>query len=305
MITKEENGYGHVLGGAPITYTMIKDRIPVTSRQYIRYKNALVEHGYIVCEPSGRGLSIKVVKSKKFRRRTPMTDKSHIKTKPMTKKSHVPMTDKSQSDDISVTPDMTKKSHPYNKDDIKEDIKETENIEPEVSEYMKIWKLVYPVFNLPEMAYSSYSGEIIKTITRLGMDKTMAALNIFLKKKTDHPPDGTIKDITDLFKWKKIDRYVAMIKIPDALVDYACFNCGNALRMNIQAFEKSDVARERMRACSVCGSTRQDITADVARIIKEGGDNADIRRWINQQIEINSDPEKINAIIQESMEETE
>lgn len=304
MITHEENGFGDVLGGAPITYTMIKDRIPVTRRQYVRYKNALVEHGYIICEASGRGLSIKVVKSKKYKRRTTVTKKSQDTPKHETDMSHIPVTNKLQVGNEKVTSDETNKSHHYIKDDIKEDIKETGNKEPEVSDYMKIWKIVHPIFNLPTFSYNSYSGEIIKTITRLGLDKTMAALEIFIKKIADHPPDGKIKDITDLFKWKKIDRYVAMIKIPDVLVYYACMICGDALQMSIQVFEKSEDARKKMGSCK-CGSSRQDITADVAQITKEGGDNADIRRWITLKVEENSDPEKIKALINKSMEETE
>jgi len=304
MITKEENGFGHVLGGAPITYTMIKDRIPVTRRQYVRYKNALVEHGYIICKHSGRGLSIKVVKSKKFRKRTPVTKKSQVTPKPMPDTSQVLVTELSQSSDLSVTPDETHLSPPYNNDDIKEDLKETEKVEPVVSDYMKIWKLVFPIFNLPEAAYQGYTGEIIKTISRLGMDKTMAALEIFLKKKSDHPPEGMIKDITDLFKWKKIDRYVTMIKPPKVLVYYACMSCGSTKQMDIVDFEKTKKNREGIAACS-CRETRQDITSDIARIKNDGGDIADIRSWITKQVEDNNTPEKIRARINESLGDRE
>ena len=66
-ITKEKDDKGLVLGGKPITYDEVHDRIGISSRQYNRYLKRL--SGYIETTRTPNGYSIKILKSKKRKRK--------------------------------------------------------------------------------------------------------------------------------------------------------------------------------------------------------------------------------------------
>lgn len=73
-ITKEQDDEGIVLGGKPITYDMINDRLEISKPQYHRYIDSLTLYNYIKTERTRNGLIIKVTKTKKWRDNSKMSN---------------------------------------------------------------------------------------------------------------------------------------------------------------------------------------------------------------------------------------
>ena len=238
-VTEEKNGKGSVLGGIPINYDRVKTRIPISSRQYNRHIDVLRKEGYIETERKTGGLKITVLKSKKF----PPTSKRN--------KSDLPNTaDHGESD----TPNMSGQSAingGYDTPDTADSYRDsTVNINKTLQQ---VWNLLFPIFNIPENSLSSYSKQIVDTIDRLGSELTMKAV-MHLKRSPDfRPPEGMIKSIDDLMKWKKIDRIVAVLpregRLPERL--FYCNTC-------------EGYVRARRKTLVHCGKDAVDVTQMMA-----------------------------------------
>ena len=172
-VTKEENGKGLVLGGAPVSYKTFAKDIPFSKRQYQRYLDKLREARYIHTHDTHHGLIIVIHKSKKFTRGSDKTG-----TGVVTETASPPA-----ESGTEVVPD---KALPLI--DSTEDYEERE-IHPQ--QYMMIWKMIHEPFKLPEQTYGAYKGDIIETNQRMGFGVTKKASEVLLKETDDNPPAGT------------------------------------------------------------------------------------------------------------------
>jgi len=93
------------------------------------------------------------------------------------------------------------------------------------SDYLEIWKKVYPRFGYQEMQFAGYTSFIIQACKRLGTDTVNKCVDRFLKDR-----ESKIKQIRYLFE-EGIDQYlVTDKKIQDQVVvkdkKYNCYECG-------------------------------------------------------------------------------
>lgn len=93
------------------------------------------------------------------------------------------------------------------------------------SDYLSIWKRVYPRFGYTEMQFAGYTSFIIQACKRLGTDTVNKCLDRFLVDK-----DSKIKQLRYLFE-EGIDQYlVTDRKIQEQVVVkekiFNCFECG-------------------------------------------------------------------------------
>lgn len=274
-VTKEENGKGLVLGGAPVSYKTFAKDIPFSKRQYQRYLDKLREARYIHTHDTHHGLIIVIHKSKKFTRGSDKTG-----TGVVTETASPPA-----ESGTGVVPD---KALPLI--DSTEDYEERE-IHPQ--QYMMIWKMIHGAFKLPEQSYGAYKGDIIKTIQRLGFGITKKACEVFLKEVDDHPPEGKIKSLSQFLHWKKIDEYVAMIT-PDKTYRYfACLVCERVIKIE----DREDIEQMLDRPSGKCTGPQGkpekkheaqryvEITATIVDCQHKGMSKSQIRTVIDKHIE--------------------
>lgn len=93
------------------------------------------------------------------------------------------------------------------------------------SDYLEIWKKVYPRFGYQEMQFAGYTSFIIQACKRLGTDTVNKCVDRFLKDR-----ESKIKQIRYLFE-EGIDQYlVTDKKIQEQVVvkdkKYNCYECG-------------------------------------------------------------------------------
>jgi hypothetical protein len=238
-VTEEKNGKGFVLGGSAINYDRVKARLPISSRQYNRHIDVLRKEGYIETGRKTGGLKITVLKSKKF----PPTSKRN--------KSDVPYP---ADQDGSDTPDTAQRSAINGGSDTPNTAApyrdNTENINKTLQQS---WNLLFPIFNIPENSLASYQKQIIDTINRLGSELTLKAITHLKRSPDFRPPEGMIKSIDDLMKWKKIDRIVAALpregQVPELL--FYCNTC-------------EGYVKARRRTLVHCGKDAVDVTTMMA-----------------------------------------
>jgi len=272
-VTKEENGKGYVLGGKPISFNEWEKLIPISPRQYNRYMKLLVDEKYIETVSTGNGLRITILKSKKFHKKG--QDKNGG-----SEGSDTP--NLSPGSAINGGSDMPNMAVPSI--DLTGDLKRAGKTPSEIA---SLWSKIYKIFGLPEQSMNGYQKQLVETVERLGFDITSKALDVFVKAKNDHPPNGSVKRIDDLLHFKKIDIYVGKIPKPAKFKYFVCMTCGEIKKIAERDCTQYFMGYENF--CNLCFDNspsdepviRRDVTAMVYQLSEKGFSRDQIKASID------------------------